>query len=298
MKHGVLTLVLYIPSLLSFAQLSQVSSGTVKRFENFPSKYIDPRNVDVWLPDQYSPSEKYAVLYMHDGQMLFDSTHTWTHQEWGIDETMGRLISEKKIRQCIVVGIWSNGMKRSAEYFPQKAIANISDDDQKELLPMLNSQPLSDNYLKFIVYELKPFIDSAFSTLRDQKNTLVAGSSFGGLISMYAICEYPDVFGGAACLSTHWTGLYHANNNPVPAAVLKYFDEHVPSPKNHRIYFDHGNATLDSLYAPFQKQADEIMRQHGYTSKNFETKVFPGEPHTEKAWRKRFDIPAVFLLKK
>jgi predicted alpha/beta superfamily hydrolase len=120
----------------------------------------------------------------------------------------------------------------------------------------------------------------------------------GGLISLYAICEYPKVFSGAACLSTHWTGIYRVENNPFPGAILKYMNEHLPSPKNHKIYFDHGTATLDALYPSFQQQADEIMKQHGYTSKNWETRIFESAEHTERAWRNRFEIPAKFLLKK
>ena len=79
--------------------------------------------------------------------------------------------------------------------------------------PVFSGKIQSDNYLKFLVKELKPFIDSSFSTLKDQQNTFIAGSSMGGLISMYAICEYPLVFGGAACLSTHWPGIFTMINN-------------------------------------------------------------------------------------
>jgi predicted alpha/beta superfamily hydrolase len=158
--------------------------------------------------------------------------------------------------------------------------------------------PNSDNYLKFVVTELKPFIDSTFSTLKDQPNTFISGSSMGGLISMYAICEYPEVFGGAACLSTHWPGTFTVENNPVPDAFLKYLKDHLPLPANHRIYFDYGSETLDALYKPFQLQADEIMKAKGYTLKNWVTREFPGDNHSEKAWNKRFSIPALFLLEK
>ena len=300
-------LVLLLVGENSFGQKVVVSSGTVTRFENFTSKYVDPRNVDVWLPDNYSNSKKYAVFYMQDGQMLFDSTHTWTHQEWGVDETLGKLMKEKKIRDCIVVGIWNIGEKRHAEYCPQKPVESLSSKQLDTLytaknpygqLVFGNNKINSDNYLKFLINELKPFIDSTFSTLKDQQNTFIAGSSMGGLISFYAICEYPNVFGGAACLSTHWTVLYRADHNPAPAAIFEYMKNHLPSPKDHKIYFDHGTTTLDTLYAPFQKEADEVMKAHGYTSKNWETKVFNGESHSEQSWRKRFDIPALFLLKK
>jgi DUF1680 family protein/enterochelin esterase-like enzyme len=290
----------------TFKNQVQTAYGTVKRFENFPSVNVGARNIDVWMPDGYDVKKKYAVLYMHDGQMLFDSTINWNHQEWGIDETLGKLIKEKKTKDCIVVGIW-NTSKRHVEYFPQKALEYLSDSEKTDLLnttvgenkiPLMKGGPISDNYLKFIVSELKPFIDSTFSTLKDQPNTFIAGSSMGGLISMYAICEYPDIFGGAACLSTHWPGIFSTENNPVPAALLVYMQDHLPLAVNHKIYFDYGSETLDAWYKPFQIKADEIMKEKGYSSENWITREFPGENHSEKAWNKRFNIPVVFLLGK
>lgn len=290
----------------TFKSQVQTAYGTIKRFEDFPSSHVGSRNIDVWLPDGYNSGKKYPVLYMHDGQMLFDSTINWNHQEWGIDETLGKLSKEKKIKNCIVVGIW-NTPKRHVEYFPQKALDYLSDSEKTGLLNitvgenkmrLMEGGPISDKYLKFIVAELKPFIDSTFSTFKDQPNTFISGSSMGGLISMYAICEYPQVFGGAACLSTHWPGTFTVENNPVPAAFLKYLQNHLPLPLNHRIYFDYGSETLDALYKPFQFQADEIMKAKGYSSQSWITREFPGENHSEKAWNKRFGIPAVFLLGK
>jgi enterochelin esterase-like enzyme len=283
-----------------------VSNGTTTRFSDFTSKFVDPRNIDVWLPDGYDVKKKYAVLYMHDGQMLFDSTANWNQQEWGIDETVGRLIKEGKIKDCIVVGIW-NTPKRHVEYFPQKALGYLSESEQTDLLNitvgenkilLMEGGPISDNYLKFIVTELKPFIDITFSTLKDKQNTFIAGSSMGGLISMYALCEYSDVFGGAACLSTHWPGTIPAENNPVPGTFLKYLQDHCPPPSDHKIYFDYGTETMDAFYKPFQLQADKIMKTKGYSSENWITHEFTGENHSEKAWNKRFSIPAVFLLGK
>jgi enterochelin esterase-like enzyme len=290
-----------------FGQEVKVSSGKIERHENFASKFVDARNIDVWLPEGYSTKKKYAVLYMHDGQMLFDSSANWNKQEWGVDETMGKLLREKKIKDCIVVGVWNNGKYRHCEYFPQKALNYLNENDKTDLLkytvrdekdPLLQDGPISDHYLKFLVFELKPFIDSTYSTLSDQQNTFISGSSMGGLISMYATCEYPLVFGGAACLSTHWPGTFKTDNNFVPAAFLSYLSDHLPSPADHKFYFDYGTATLDSLYKPFQLQADAIMKSKGYKKKNWITKEFPGEDHTERAWNKRMEIPVKFLLKK
>jgi enterochelin esterase-like enzyme len=120
----------------------------------------------------------------------------------------------------------------------------------------------------------------------------------GGLISMYAICEYPEVFGGAACLSTHWPGIFTLDDNPIPDSFLLYLKMNLPSPKKHTLYFDHGTKTLDAMYDQFQRRADQIITDGGYTSANFMTKVFEGDDHSEKSWAKRFDIPLLFLFKK
>lgn len=300
-------LILNLISLGIFAQkLPMVSSGSIKRLENFPSNYVSARNIDIWLPAGYSPQKKYAVLYMHDGQMLFDSTNNWNKQEWGVDETLTRLIAADKVKATIVVGIWNSDKGRHADYFPQKPYERLTSLEKQFVVEQLQKagrttavfQPVSDNYLKFLVTELKPVIDRTYATLPDVNNTFVAGSSMGGLISMYAICEYPQVFGGAACLSTHWPGIFSVENNPVPNAFISYLTTHLPNPENHKIYFDYGDQTLDAMYPPLQKQVDAVLEVKGFTTNNWMTRFFPGDAHSEKAWRKRLPIPFEFLLKK
>ena len=288
------------------AQLPQVSSGRLVRHASFSSKYVTSRNVDVWLPDGYDGKEPFDVLYMHDGQMLYDSNTTWNKTDWQVDETLSQLMATRKIRPCIVVGVWNGGVTRHPDYFPQKPFESMSSIEKDTVTGQLQIagrtkeifHPNSDNYLKFLVKELKPFIDSAYKTNSGQAHTFVAGSSMGGLISMYAICEYPEVFGGAACLSTHWPGVFTMENNPVPAAFFNYLKTHLPSPATHKIYFDYGDQTLDALYPPLQRQADAIMKERGYDSKNWKTVFFEGQNHSEKAWASRFDIPVLFLLGK
>jgi len=309
-----ISLLLLVITIDSFSQLvatqvnllPKVAAGRIVRIENFPSKYVEARNVDVWLPEGYSSTKKFPVLYMHDGQMLFDSTNNWNHKEWQVDETASKLIMEKIVQPFIVVGIFNTGTKRHSDYFPQKPFETFSTKQQDSIYnatrnngnSIFSGKIQSDNYLKFIVTELKPFIDSAYSTLNNRENTFIAGSSMGGLISMYAICEYPNIFGGAACISTHWPGLFTLDNHAIPDAFLNYLKKNLPSPNNHKLYFDHGTKTLDAMYDQFQIIADKIITDGGYTVANFMTKVFEGENHSENAWAKRFDIPLVFLLKK
>jgi enterochelin esterase-like enzyme len=296
-----------VTTLLSSAQLPNPSSGTIKRLENFASQYVTARNVDVWLPADYTPTKKYAVLYMHDGQMLYDSSITWNKQEWGVDETMSALLKQKKIQPCIVVGIWNSGAGRFTDYFPQQPFESLSLFQQDSIYndkgtngySLFNGQKIqSDNYLKFLVNELKPFIDSTYSTYKDRQHTFIAGSSMGGLISLYAICKYPQVFGAAACLSTHWPGLFTLENNPIPQAFFNYMNTHLPNPATHRLYFDYGDQTVDALYPPLQQQADKIVKAKGFTKKNWTTRFFPGENHSETAWKKRLQVPLEFLLRK
>ncbi len=306
MKYTLLILFFILLKNSVSAQVPNVSSGSIQRFENFQSKYVDARKVDVWLPEDYSSKKKYAVLYMQDGNALFDSTIMWNHQEWAVDETVTKMLNENKIKDIIIVGIWNNGAKRHPEYFPQKPFETLTKTQQEFITQQLQQKgriketfkPISDSYLKFLVQELKPFIDSEFSTKKDRQNTFIAGSSMGGLISLYAICEYPNVFSGAACMSTHWPGIFTIDNNPIPSAFANYLQNHLPKPNSHKIYFDYGDQTLDAMYPTLQKKVDEVLKAKGFTSKNWVTKFFPGENHSEVAWAKRLQTPLLFLLKK
>ena len=308
MIKSILILGILMFSNVIFSQsLPKVVSGKLERMENFKSKYVTSRNIDVWLPENYSTNKKYAVLYMHDGQMLFDAETTWNKQAWDVDDVVSNLLKENKIQDVIIVAIASDGNTRHIDYFPQKPFESLTQTQQDSIYKanrsngqsvFNNGKVNSDNYLKFILKELKPIIDKKYSVFTDAKHTFITGSSMGGLISMYAICEYPNVFGGAACLSTHWLGIFSVEHNPIPNAFFNYLKDHLPNPKNHKIYFDYGTATLDAMYEPFQLKVDEIMKSKGFTSKNWMTQKFEGADHSEKSWNKRLNIPIEFLLKR
>ena len=112
---------------------------------------------------------------------------------------------------------------------------------------------------------------------------------------MYAQCEYPDIFGGAACLSTHFVGLMKANDL-IPNLIVKYMSENLPSSNSgHKFYFDYGDQGLDSLYATYQQRVDSVMELKGYTEEQWQTYFFKGEEHSPVSWAKRLDIPLRFL---
>lgn len=286
--------------------IPQVVSGRIDRIEHFQSQYTSPRTLDVWLPDGYSEAMKYAVLYMHDGQMLFDADLTWNKQAWNLDDVLSDSCKHKALRKFIIVAIWNSGATRHADYLPQKPFEQLSMAERDTVIAQLiragrannDFTVQSDHYLEFIVKELKPFIDQKYSVYTNSKYTYIAGSSMGGLISIYALCEYPEIFGGIACLSTHWTGTFTLENNPFPNAMLYYLKEKIPNARDHKIYYDYGDQTLDTLYLSLHKQVDDLMRIKGYDQTTWITRYFPGANHSEQSWNERVHIPLNFLLRK
>ncbi|WP_298417379.1 alpha/beta hydrolase-fold protein [uncultured Kordia sp.] len=281
----------------------QLASGKLMRVSDFPSNYIRPRNVDVWLPENYSKDKKYSVLYMHDGQMLFDASTTWNKQEWKVDEVASKLMAAGKVKDFIVVAPWNIAEIRWQDYFPEKAFSYLNEETKKSLLAEAKKNNFdmifsADNYLKFLTEELKPYIDKTYAVKTNRQHTFVAGSSMGGLISMYTMCEYPEVFSAAACISTHWEGIVPTTeNNPIPDTFFAYMSDHIPSPKTHRFYFDYGTETLDQYYPQYAEIVDSIFKKKGYTKANYRNLKFDGANHSENAWQKRLHIPLTFLLK-
>lgn len=259
---------------------------TIVRHENFASAFVPPRHVDVWLPSLYGRStHRYPVLYMHDGQNLFDPDESNTEIDWGVDEAMQTLIAANTVPPTIVVGVWCTE-NRWGEYLPQRPFAHTPHlaAAEKQAGPLQ-----ADSYLRFLVTELKPFIDRTYMTQPEREFTTIMGSSMGGLISLYALGEYPDVFQGAGCLSIHW---------PAVTPVLDDFvNTALPAVGQHKLYFDYGTEGLDALYEPFQQRVDAMLASHGYTqNKDVLTRNFPGATHNEAAWRQRLTIPLRFLL--
>ena len=271
-----------------------VASGTVECFHDFPSENVPTRNVYVWLPDGYEVGEPCAVIYMHDAQMLFDASITWNLQEWAVDETAGRLIAEGRIPRCIVVAI-NNSDDRLNEYFPEKTLQYVGDRHKA----YFGKAPFGDAYLQFVVQELKPFVDERYHPLADREHTYMIGSSMGGLISLYALCEYPDVFGGVACLSSHLSMAYLPMGNgleQLAGAFAAYVADHLPEANSSRVYMDHGTKGFDAAYGLYQPAIDSIFRQQGWDDAHYRSLVFEGHDHSENSWAKRLPETLEFLV--
>jgi predicted alpha/beta superfamily hydrolase len=266
------------------------------QYENLKHKDLLPRDVWVWTPPQYEQDSNahFPVIYMHDAQNLFYPEKSYTHVTWGVAEAISRLSYWGFIRPAIVVGI-DNTSNRVGDYLPSRPfespegkafIAQLEAEAQGELEKF---DYVADYYLEWLVAEIKPLVDADFQTLADTEHTFMMGSSMGGLISLYALVEYPQVFGGAGCFSPHWPIL-----GPL---TVPYLQKNLPEAGQHKVYFDYGTVGLDAEYAPFQDAVDQVMQQKGYRfGEDWLTRVAPGADHHERAWRNRMHVALRFFL--
>ncbi|MDZ7758247.1 alpha/beta hydrolase [Rhodohalobacter sp.] len=270
-------------------------SGHLDRYLFKPDDLTE-RFVDVWIPESYQPDTEYSVIYMHDGQMLFDKSSTWNSQEWRVDETLTRMMKDGGIPPTLVVGIWNADDQRTAEYFPEDALSYIDGEIRNDLLSNIPEEPRANRYVDFIAESVIPFVEENYPVKKNRAGRFMAGSSYGGLITIYTLTKYPELFSGVAALSTHWPGAYESNDE-IPDAIREYLSRNLPEPGSHKIYFDHGTETLDSLYAPYQQKVDAMMVELGFRpDQDFKSEVFEGTNHSENAWAGRFEIPVRFLL--
>jgi len=224
------------------------------------------RRIWIYLPSDYENSgKKYPVLYMHDGQNIFDDATSFAG-EWGVDE----FLDSTKLNKCIVIGIDHGGQKRINEYCPY----NMEKYGKGE----------GDAYVDFLVRTLKPFIDKNYHTLKDKQNTFIAGSSMGGLISMYAVLKYPNVFGGAGVFSpSFWISPEIFND--IKAKGNKV---------NSNIYFYGGKLEGETIVPDMQKVYDEMKKVSGSRTT---IKIREDGKHNESTWRKEFPLFYEWLIK-
>ena len=242
--------------------------GHVEYIHEFYSYNLkNERDIIVWLPPSYSHSHKrYPVLYMHDGQNLFNPQTSFLGYDWKVDETITQLLTKKEIEEIIVVGIY-NSKDRLEEYnyFTSKG----------------------KSYAQFIIQELKTYIDENFRTKHNSSNTAVMGSSMGGLISFQLAWNIPGVFGKAGCLSnSFWVD---------DKAVFPMVENDSKKIKNIKIYLDCGDCETELINdnTNMYKLLDEI----GY-KENLKWHIEEGGVHSEVDWAKRLYIPLKFLFGK
>lgn len=249
-------------------------SGNVLTFF-FESKYLkhyNPRKIWIYLPPDYYVSEKrYPVLYMHDGQNLFDEAESFAG-EWKVDETLENLYATKGQFGVIVVGIENAREFRIYEYSPY-INKEYSRGGEGEL------------YINFIKDELKPYIDSAYRTIPEK--TGIMGSSLGGLISIYAGFKYPDIFKYVASLS----GAFWFNPE-----IIEFINTSKSKPK--RIYLDYGLRESEDpkKYVLQNLEIVNTLKQKGYKKRNILVIEDPEGVHHESAWSRRFPEAVLFLF--
>ncbi|MFN3304194.1 MAG: alpha/beta hydrolase [Roseateles sp.] len=273
--------------------------GRIERWAAYPSRHVAPRHVEVWLPPGYEArvrdGARFAVLYMHDGQMLFDARTTWNKQAWGADVAAQAVMAAGGVQDFIIVAPWNGGELRRSEYYPAGFLphlpAALRDRYVKEALA---GQPRSDAYLLFLVEELKPAVDARYATRSEREACWLMGSSMGGLISAYGLWEHPQVFGGAVCLSTHWIGTWERNAE-FPAAAMAYLQARPPAPASVRLWTDRGTRELDAQYAGAHEDIAALLGRLGFAAPRFHAEVVDGTGHNETDWSRRLERVMRFL---
>ncbi len=233
------------------------------------------RRVWIYLPEDYETSRKrYPVLYMHDGQNIFDDATSYSG-EWGVDE----FLDSTTLKKCIVVGIDNGGDKRLNEYCPYDfSLTGIAANYK-------TNKGEGGLYADFLVKTLKPFIDKRYRTAKDKQNTFIGGSSMGGLISLYTVLKYPTVFGGAAVFSpAFWV------SDPSIYKDIRKKGKSVRS----KIYFFGGKLEGGSMIPDMLKAFQGMAA----VSKSTMTTVIRDEGlHNEATWRKEFPLFYEWLMK-
>jgi predicted esterase len=291
---------LLILGLIAFwmgCQNAPLSPSEIRHHEDIPTRDSLARKADVYLPPGYHSQEgkKFPVIYMFDGENLFFPDSAKMRLAWQIDTLLDQLITAGEMEPCIVVGVWST-YRRPVEYLPNKGFEHFPD-SVRERFMRTYKEPESDHLLEILVNDIKPFIDSEYRTLPDARRTFVGGAASGALVALYAVSEYPGIFGGAACLSTHWPISPRDMFPDAARAMIDIMGKNLPDPANHKIYFDYGTQGYDVFYEPYQTQMDAHMQARGYKrGKNWLTEKFPEHGSTPLDWGRRFPDALRFLL--
>ena len=278
--------------------------GSLWTIESWGASQVLPRRVDVWLPPGAVPSAagNHPLLVMQDGQNLFEARHGMGGETWQMAQAAMRLPPG---RRPVIVGLWNTAARRR-EYLPTAMESQLPQDLRERIAGANGGPPLSDGYLAFLADELVPWARAALPVSRQQADTLVMGASMGGLISLAALCQYPQLFGGAGCLSIHWPLLTDAaayeqgdlQTERVLAALHGFMETTMVRPgAGHRLFLDRGTEGRDALYPPYQAAMDQHLRALGWSEQTgLRSLVIPGSGHNEASWRTRVDAALAWLL--
>ena len=255
--------------------------GNVQVLDKMYMPQLDrTRRIWIYLPPGYEKGiQRYPVIYMHDGQNLFADSTSFSG-EWGIDETLERMIAEKRIEKMIVVGIDNHPQYRLEEYTP----FGFEYRGQRV-------QPQAQQYGKFIVETLKPYIDKNYRTKRGRKNTAIAGSSMGGLVSVYLALEYQDTFSKVGAMSSAF-GVCRDD-------LIEYIHEH-PKKRPIRFWLDMGSEEAEQMeYDVNQQKIIEVLLHSGWeVGEEVKYSLYEGAGHHERFWRARFGDVLEYLWRK
>lgn len=235
---------------------------------------------------------------MHDGHNLFDLKNSNFNKIWAADKAMLAAVQSGKVEPHILIGIWAPGPDRYRQYLPRSAYDAAPPAVRAQMDAMANGAAVvSDRYLDWIAGPLKSWVDGAFRTRPGRDDTAIVGSSMGGLMSCYAFLERPKVFGQAGCVSSHWPAVDPRVVAGEDSGVKQMWDAWVSArlgkPDGRRVWMDHGTATLDAFYAPYQQVVDAGFAAAGWQKgRDFESRVYEGAEHEGNAWAKR--LPEIF----
>lgn len=248
--------------------------------EDFAIPELDrKRRIWIYLPPDYKTSNtSYPVVYMHDGQNLFDNKTSFSG-EWNADETMNTLFRDKNLK-LIIVGIDNGGDKRLDEYSPWKNDKYGGGEGK--------------TYVEFIANTLKPYIDNNYNTLTDKANTAIIGSSMGGLTSYYAGLKYPEIFGKVGVYSpAFWF-----------APEIKQYTKQKGNISDTKMYFLAGgqegvnNTSFEEISQTVKDMYEviDILKAQGFNPKNINSKVVPEGQHNEELWRANLEETILWLF--
>ena len=279
-------------------------TGRLIEYTRVEAAGLPPQRLTIWLPPGYDHSEaRYPVLYMHDGHNLFELKNSNFNKIWAADKAMLAAVASGRVEPHIIVGIWAPGSDRYRQYLPQSAFDMAEGPASAAMAAMTGGPVISRAYLDWLAGPLKQWVDASFRTRPGRDDTAIAGSSMGGLMSCYAFLERPEVYGRAACVSSLWAAADPRAVGPANPQLIalwdRWFATRLGQPGGRRLWLDHGTATLDAFYAPYQEAIDARITASGWKSGvDWQSKVYPGAAHEENAWAARLPEMLEWLLAK